>query len=472
MSPKLCYTTLCYFLGIVMLWTQKTGKIEYEQLGISIEVPSGWIAQEGDGFLLIGSQTVPGFIMLTTHNYDVEQLRSEALNGMQFDQGSNLFLSEELQNISSNAISGMFSGTMEYQSVKAYIIGVENPYKGVGVTIMAATQPQLFSTVHTAVADQIYASLNFKEVDIALTNCIFGGYKFLYISPEKLQNELVQSKISDMKVNLIAIDEAHCISKWGHNFRPQYRNISLIREIHPYSPVLALTATATKDVVSDIQANLDFKKHNLIQSSFYRENLSYIVIKEQDKNRKLIKILKKINGSTIVYVKSRKDCEKISKLLVKNNISANYYHAGLNIDQRNEKQENWKKSKSRVMVATNAFGMGIDKSDVRLVIHFHIPSTIESYFQETGRAGRDKKESFAVLLYNSKDEKYLKNFVELHFPSVKEIKECYQNLANHFQLSVNNGEEKKFDSADDLTTQLQMDKKKCFELITNLKKTI
>ena len=148
-----------------MLWTQKTGKIEYEQLGISIEVPSGWIAQEGDGFLLIGSQTVPGFIMLTTHNYDVEQLRSEALNGMQFDQGSNLFLSEELQNISSNAISGMFSGTMEYQSVKAYIIGVENPYKGVGVTIMAATQPQLFSTVHTAVADQIYASLNFKEVD-------------------------------------------------------------------------------------------------------------------------------------------------------------------------------------------------------------------------------------------------------------------------------------------------------------------
>ncbi len=291
----------------------------------------------------------------------------------------------------------------------------------------------------------ITSDLDFKEVDIALTNCIFGGYKFLYISPEKLQNELVQSKISEMNVNLIAVDEAHCISEWGHNFRPSYRNISLIREIHPNSPVIALTATATKDVVSDIQENLDFKKPNLVQSSFYRENLSYIVIKEQDKKRKLINILNKIHGSAIVYVKSRKDCEKISKILVENNISANYYHAGLNIDQRNKRQENWKKSKSRVMVATNAFGMGIDKSNVRLVIHFHIPSTIESYFQETGRAGRDEKESFAVLLYNSTDEKYLRDFVELHFPSVKEIKECYQNLANHFQIAVNNGGEENFD---------------------------
>ena len=291
----------------------------------------------------------------------------------------------------------------------------------------------------------ITSDLDFKEVDIALTNCIFGGYKFLYISPEKLQNELVQSKISEMNINLIAVDEAHCISEWGHNFRPSYRNISLIREIHPNSPVIALTATATKDVVSDIQENLDFKKPNLVQSSFYRENLSYIVIKEQDKKRKLINILNKIHGSAIVYVKSRKDCEKISKILVENNISASYYHAGLNIDQRNKRQENWKKSKSRVIVATNAFGMGIDKSDVRLVIHFHIPSTIESYFQETGRAGRDEKESFAVLLYNSTDEKYLRDFVELHFPSVKEIKECYQNLANHFQIAVNNGGEENFD---------------------------
>ncbi|HJM16172.1 MAG TPA: RecQ family ATP-dependent DNA helicase, partial [Flavobacteriales bacterium] len=171
-------------------------------------------------------------------------------------------------------------------------------------------------------AISLTSDLDFKEIDIALTNCIFGGYKFLYISPERLQNELVQSKISEMNINLIAVDESHCISEWGHNFRPSYRNISLIREIHPDAPVLALTATATKDVVSDIQENLNFKEINLIQSSFYRENLSYIVIKEQDKNRKLINILNKINGSAIVYVKSRKDCEKISKILVDNNISA------------------------------------------------------------------------------------------------------------------------------------------------------
>ena len=315
------------------------------------------------------------------------------------------------------------------------------------------------------------SDLDFKEVDIALTNCIFGGYKFLYISPERLQNELVQSKISEMNVNLIAVDEAHCISEWGHNFRPSYRNISLIREIHPDTPVLALTATATKDVVSDIQKNLDFKKPNLVQSSFYRENLSYIVIKEQDKNRKLINILNKINGSSIVYVKSRKNCVETSKMLVDNNISANYYHAGLNIDQRNKRQQNWKRSKSRVMVATNAFGMGIDKSDVRLVIHLHIPSTIESYFQETGRAGRDEKESYAVLLYNSADEKYLKDFVELHFPSVEEIKECYQNLANYFQIAVNNGEEENFDfDLIDYSTKYKTNSLKTYNILRYLEK--
>tara|TARA_Y100000385_G_scaffold58557_1_gene56475 strand:+ start:27883 stop:29787 length:1905 start_codon:yes stop_codon:yes gene_type:complete len=315
------------------------------------------------------------------------------------------------------------------------------------------------------------SDLDFKEVDIALTNCIFGGYKFLYISPEKLHNELVQSKISEMNVNLIAVDEAHCISKWGNDFRPSYRNISLIREIYPEIPVLALTATATKDIVSDIQENLNFKEPNLIQSSFYRENLSYVVIKEQDKNSKLINILKKINGSAIIYVKSRKDCVKISKMLIDNNISANYYHGGLNIEHRNKRQENWKESKSRVMVATNAFGMGIDKSDVRLVIHFHIPSTIESYFQETGRAGRDEKESFAVLLYNNTDEKYLRDFVELHFPSIKEIKECYQNLANYFQIAVNNGAEEKFDfDLSDYSAKYNINSLKTYNILKYLEK--
>ena len=291
----------------------------------------------------------------------------------------------------------------------------------------------------------ITSDMSFQEVDIALTNCIFGGYKFLYISPERLQNELVQSKISEMNVNLIAVDEAHCISEWGHNFRPPYRNISNLREIHPKVPIIALTATATEKVVIDIQENLNFKERNVIQSSFVRENLSYIIIKENDKNRKLLSILNKIKGSTIIYAKSRRDCVSICKLLIKNNISANYYHAGVTLTERNKRQENWKSGKCRVIVATNAFGMGIDKSDVRLVIHTHIPSTIESYFQETGRSGRDEKESFAVLLYNSNDEKYLREFVELHFPSIDEIKGCYQKLANYLQLAVNNGLDGNFD---------------------------
>ena len=291
----------------------------------------------------------------------------------------------------------------------------------------------------------ITSDMSFQEVDIALTNCIFGGYKFLYISPERLQNELVQSKISEMNVNLIAVDEAHCISEWGHNFRPTYRNISNLREIHPKVPIIALTATATEKVVIDIQENLNFKERNVIQSSFVRENLSYIIIKENDKDRKILSILNKINGSTIIYAKSRRDCVSICEILIENNISANYYHAGVTLTERNKRQENWKSGKCRVIVATNAFGMGIDKSDVRLVIHTHIPSTIESYFQETGRSGRDEKESSAVLIYNYNDEKYVRKIVELHFPSIDEIKSCYQKLANYFQLAINNGLDENFD---------------------------
>ena len=291
----------------------------------------------------------------------------------------------------------------------------------------------------------ITSEMRYKEIDIALTNCIFGGYKFLYLSPEKLQNDLVKSKISEMNVNLIAVDEAHCISEWGHNFRPSYRNISELRLIHPKAPLLALTATATSEVATDIQHNLEFKEKNLIQSSFTRKNLSYIVIKEEDKKKKLVSILNKINGSAIVYVKSRKECQHTCKLLTENNISANFYHAGVSMEERNKRQSSWKNSETRVMVATNAFGMGIDKSDVRIVIHTHIPSTTESYFQETGRAGRDEKEAYAVLLYNNSDEKYLKEFVELHFPTIVEIKDCYQNLANYFHLAIHNGEEENFD---------------------------
>ena len=291
----------------------------------------------------------------------------------------------------------------------------------------------------------ITSEMNYKEIDIALTNCIFGNFKFLYLSPERLENELVKKKISEMKINLIAIDESHCISEWGHNFRPSYRNLSELRKIKPKAPILALTATATSLVAEDIQNNLNFKSKNIIKSSFVRKNITFLVHKEEDKNNRLIRILNKVKGSAIVYTKSRKDCEKLNKLLNKNNISSNYYHAGKSISERNKSQFNWNNSETKVMVATNAFGMGIDKSDVRLVIHFNIPKNIESYFQETGRAGRDEKESYAVLLYNNNDIKHINESVDLHYPKISEIKDVYQNLANYFHLAVNCGEKESFD---------------------------
>ena len=291
----------------------------------------------------------------------------------------------------------------------------------------------------------ITSEMNFKELDIALTNCIFGGYKFLYLSPERLQNPLVQSKLSEMNVNLIAVDEAHCISEWGHDFRPSYRKINSIRELFPKVPILALTATATNNVVSDIQKNLNFETEHVVQSSFERENLSYIVINENDKNSKLISILSKVKGSAIIYVQTRKECEQITKLLIENKISSNFYHAGVSLKERKKRQNNWKENKVRVMVSTNAFGMGIDKANVRIVIHLDIPSTIEAYFQEAGRVGRDGKHAFAILIYNNSDIKKLKDFVSLHFLSVAEIKECYQNLANYFHLAVNNGMDESFE---------------------------
>lgn len=317
----------------------------------------------------------------------------------------------------------------------------------------------------------ITSELNYRELDIALTNCIFGNYKFLYLSPERLQNELVLKKISEMNVNLIAVDEAHCISEWGHNFRPSYRNISEIRKTFPETPILALTATATPKVAKDIQENLQFKTKNLIQSSFTRKNLSYIVIKEQDKKNKLVNILNKVKGSAIVYVKSRKDSVEISKILTANNIRANYYHAGIKIAERNKRQDSWKKSETRVIVATNAFGMGIDKSDVRLVIHYHIPSTIESYFQETGRAGRDEKNAYAVLLYNNIDLKYLKDFVELYSPTIDEIKITYQRLADYFQLAINNGKEESFDfDLSEFCSKNKMNSLKTYNVLQYLEK--
>ena len=281
----------------------------------------------------------------------------------------------------------------------------------------------------------ITSNMHFTEIDTALTNCIYGGIKFLYLSPEKLQNELVQTRIKEMNVNLITVDEAHCISEWGHNFRPAFRHIDEIREIIPNIPVLALTATATSSVIQDIQESLNFKEKNLIQSSFSRGNLSYVVDNVEDKKSRLIKLLNKIKSSVIIYVGSRKAAKEITHFLVENKFSANFYHGGLSAKIRDDRQESWTKNQTRIMVATNAFGMGIDKADVKLVVHMELPSTIEAYFQEAGRAGRNGETAYAFLLANSNDIRKQEELLSLRYPSIKDIKMCYQDIANYLQIA-------------------------------------
>ena len=281
----------------------------------------------------------------------------------------------------------------------------------------------------------ITSNMHFTEIDTALTNCIYGGVKFLYLSPEKLQNELVQTRIKEMNVNLITVDEAHCISEWGHNFRPAFRHIDEIREIIPNIPVLALTATATSSVIQDIQESLNFKEKNLIQSSFSRVNLSYVVDNVEDKKSRLIKLLNKIKSSVIIYVGSRKAAKEITHFLVENKFSANFYHGGLSAKIRDDRQESWTKNQTRIMVATNAFGMGIDKADVKLVVHLELPSTIEAYFQEAGRAGRNGETAYAFLLANSNDIRKQEELLSLRYPSIKDIKMCYQDIANYLQIA-------------------------------------
>ena len=281
----------------------------------------------------------------------------------------------------------------------------------------------------------ITSNMHFTEIDTALTNCIYGGIKFLYLSPEKLQNELVQTRIKEMNVNLITVDEAHCISEWGHNFRPAFRYIDKIREIIPNIPVLALTATATSSVIHDIQESLNFKEKNLIQSSFSRGNLSYVVDNVEGKKSRLIKLLNKIKSSVIIYVGSRKAAKEITHFLVENKFSANFYHGGLSAKIRDDRQESWTKNQTRIMVATNAFGMGIDKADVKLVVHLELPSTIEAYFQEAGRAGRNGETAYAFLLANSNDIRKQEELLSLRYPSIKDIKMCYQDIANYLQIA-------------------------------------
>ena len=294
-------------------------------------------------------------------------------------------------------------------------------------------------------AVSIVSGMGKREVDIALDNCIYGPVKFLYLSPERLLSELVRERIKYMKVNLIAVDEAHCISQWGYDFRPAYLHITDLRELHPDVPVLALTATATAEVSIDIQQKLQFKNGLVFQKSFERKNISYVVQVEENKPRKMLDIANGVKGSGIVYVRSRKECAEIAKFYNDNGIKADYYHAGLTPDERSKKQESWKNNRTRIMIATNAFGMGIDKPDVRFVIHKDAPENLEAYYQEAGRAGRDEHKAYAVLLFNNADRARQEKIFELSFPSVEEIKHVYHSLSNYYQVAYGAGAGVSFD---------------------------
>jgi len=285
----------------------------------------------------------------------------------------------------------------------------------------------------------ITSAMHKREVDIALDNCVHGKIKFLYLSPERLESEIVKVRLQKMKISLVAIDESHCISQWGYDFRPSYLKLANIRELLPNIPILALTATATPEVVKDIQEKLSFKKENVLQKSFERKNLAYVVLNEEDKLPRLIKIINNVKGSGIVYVRNRKKTQEIASYLKSNKISADFYHAGLDAKTRDLKQSNWIHNKTRVIVCTNAFGMGIDKPDVRFVVHLDLPDSLEAYFQEAGRAGRDEQKAFAILLYNNADKMELQRNIELSFPSIDEIRTTYQALANYYQLAIGSG---------------------------------
>lgn len=287
-------------------------------------------------------------------------------------------------------------------------------------------------------AAAIYTGLSRNEIIKTLENCIFGGVKLLYISPERLSSPIFQTKLRHIKVSFITVDEAHCISQWGYDFRPAYLKISEIRKLKP-APVLALTATATTKVIDDIQTQLAFEQKNVFRMSYERKNLAYIVRKTNDKISELIHILSRINGSAIVYVRSRRRSKELSAILEDNGIPSTFYHAGLEPSVRDERQKLWHDNKKRVIVATNAFGMGIDKPDVRVVAHIDSPDSIEAYFQEAGRAGRDGAKSFAVLLWNNGDPAKLKKRINSNFPPKEFISDVYEHLAYFYQIGIGSG---------------------------------
>ncbi len=291
-------------------------------------------------------------------------------------------------------------------------------------------------------ATMIYSAMSREDILTVFDNCYFGDYKFLYVSPERLSTELFQKKIQAQRLSMIVVDESHCISQWGYDFRPSYLKIAEIRKFFPEIPVLALTATATPEVVDDIQEKLHFAKKHVYKKSFERSNLAYVVRRTENKLEQLLRILNSVKGTSVVYVRSRSRTKEIAEFLEQNGISADFFHAGLSDEEKDRKQHNWKTDVCRVIVATNAFGMGIDKPDVRSVVHIDLPDSIEAYFQEAGRAGRDGEKAYAVLLFNSSDATKLKKRIADNFPSKDFIKKVYERLGNFFELGVGYGLEK------------------------------
>lgn len=294
-------------------------------------------------------------------------------------------------------------------------------------------------------AEAVFSGMSSEQIARILDNCLYGNLKFLYLSPERLGTDVMRDYIDRMEVSLLAVDEAHCISQWGYDFRPPYLEIANVRELIPGVPVIALTATATPEVVKDIQFRLDFKEENVFKKSFERKNLTYFVFKEENKRERLLRILDKTSGSGIVYVRNRRHTQEIDEFLQRNGYSSSFYHAGVAATLRHKRQEEWIKGKTRVIVATNAFGMGIDKPDVRFVVHLDLPDSLEAYFQEAGRGGRDGKKSYAVILFEEADIRELKRFKDAGFPPLEDVKKVYRCLGNFLGLALGAGRDTSFD---------------------------